>query len=213
MTKRLQDHANWGYLLQEVRRVYRTTSSGGSARVRGHRQTVGRALDSVRRDNPPVCFPEPSELPVCVHLDRVLDNARLATLAGFARVVERLRHRLAWRYGYEHVPQELADRYAYCELIGPRGPVVTEAIIIGLVLFAPRCTYPQHSHQGITESYVAVSGAFSENDTGVYAPGSIILNGPGEAHRITTGVTDPCLLLYAWTGAPARLRDDDLIFD
>lgn len=84
---------------------------------------------------------------------------------------------------------------------------------IGLVMLAPRCTYPQHSHQGITESYVAVSGAFSENDMGVYAPGSVILNQAGQTHRITTGQADPCLLLFAWTGPTENLRDDRLAFD
>lgn len=213
MSERLASQPDWTYLLQEVRRVYRTTSSGGSSRIRDHRRTVIRALDAVREADPPLQPEPPSSLPVCGHLHRALDNARLGPLAGFARVLERIRPNLVWRYGYDNVPNDLADRYGYCELAGPRGPIATEVVIIGLVLFAPRCTYPQHSHQGITESYVAVSGAFSENDTGVYAPGSIILNRAGEAHRITTGHSEPCLLLYAWTGPPERLRDDHLVFD
>lgn len=213
MAERIQDSPNWAYLLQDVRRVYRATSSGGSEVIRAHRRAVARALDGLRAERPSLLLDEPAELPVCAHLDRALDNAREASLASFARNVERVRDLLVWRYGYEVVPPELADRYAYCELAGPRGPVVTESIIVGLVLFAPRCTYPQHSHQGITESYVAVSGAFSENDLGVYAPGSMILNRAGDAHRITTGQSEPCLLLYAWTGPAERLRDDRLVFD
>ncbi len=208
-----RDHHNWAYLLQEVRRVYRNTSSGGSKIIREHQRTVGKALSAVHTVNPSLDFSEPTTLPVCAHLDRALDNGKLGPMASFARAVERIRDVLAWRYGYESVPPKLADRYAYCELAGPRGPMITEEIIIGLVLFAPRCTYPQHSHRGITESYVAISGAFSENDLGVYAPGSIIFNRAAEVHRITTGQTEPCLLLYAWTGTAATLRDDRLTFD
>lgn len=213
MAERLGCRPDWAYLLQEVRRVYRNTSSGGSARIRDHRRSVIRSLDSVRSADPPVRLRDPATLPVCGHLYRALDNARLGPLGGLARVLERVHATLSWRYGYDSVPDHLADRYAYCELAGPRGPITTDAVIVGLVLFAPRCTYPQHSHEGITESYVAVSGAFSENDMGVYAPGSIILNRAGEAHHITTGHSEPCLLLYAWTGEPERLRDDRLVFD
>ena len=31
------------------------------------------------------------------------------------------------------------------------------------VLFAPNTTYPQHSHKEIEESYISISGAWSES--------------------------------------------------
>ena len=43
----------------------------------------------------------------------------------------------------------LRGKYAYAELVGPRGPVVSERLTLGLVLFGPRCTYPAHSHVGM----------------------------------------------------------------
>ena len=103
------------------------------------------------------------------------------------------------------MPKALARRYAYCEVLGPRGPVRCERLILGFVLFAPDTTYPQHSHHDIEESYVSVAGSWSENDAAVYAPGSLILNGAGEEHRIATGRGDPCLLAYAWVGPPDAL--------
>ncbi len=75
------------------------------------------------------------------------------------------------------------------------------------MLFAPGTTYPTHSHHGITESYVCLSGAISENHVGVYAPGSLILNPPEHPHRITTSDREPSLLAYAWVGS-----SDDLIY-
>ena len=81
----------------------------------------------------------------------------------------------------------------------------TGSCALGFVLFAPGTTYPQHSHVGIEESYISVAGAWSENHAAVYAPGSLILNKPGDEHRITTGDLEPCLLAYAWVGAQERL--------
>ncbi|WP_245947410.1 dimethylsulfonioproprionate lyase family protein [Jannaschia seohaensis] len=103
------------------------------------------------------------------------------------------------------MPKALARRYAYCEVLGPKGPVPADDLILGFVLFAPKTTYPQHSHKGISESYISIAGSWSENDAAVFAPGSLILNDDGHEHRITTGDRDPCLLAYAWTGAPEAL--------
>ena len=97
-------------------------------------------------------------------------------------------------------------------MVGPTGPVVTDQIILGLVLFAPACTYPAHSHDGISESYICLSGSVSENDQGVYAPGSLIFNPPEHLHRITVADTQPALLLYAWHGTPEKLRNQRMVF-
>jgi dimethylpropiothetin dethiomethylase len=75
---------------------------------------------------------------------------------------------------------------------------------LGLVLFAPKTTYPAHAHKDITESYICLSGATSENDAGVYVPGSMIINVPEHKHAITTSDREPALLAYAWTGARGR---------
>jgi len=91
-------------------------------------------------------------------------------------------HDLSWQYGYEKVPKGLTNSYAYAELAGAQGPVVSHDIILGVVLFAPGCTYPAHAHKGITESYVCLSGAVSENHQGVYVPGSMIFNPPEHLH-------------------------------
>ena len=77
---------------------------------------------------------------------------------------------------------------------------------------APKTTYPQHSHHEIEESYISIAGAWSENDVAVHAPGSLILNRPGDEHRITTADREPCLLAYAWTGPGDRLNAPDMKF-
>ena len=110
------------------------------------------------------------------------------------------------------MPKGLAGKYAFAELAGPSGPVVIDDVILGLVLFAPSCTYPAHAHDGLTESYVCLSGAVSENDAGVYGPGSLIFNPPGHVHRITTASSQPSLLVYAWAGPPEKLAGQKMTF-
>jgi dimethylpropiothetin dethiomethylase len=131
-------------------------------------------------------------------------------MQGMARALREVKDELHWEYGYERVPKALARKYAYCEILGPQGPIQCDRLILGFVLFAPNTTYPQHSHEDIEESYVSVSGAWSENNKAVYAPGSLIFNQPGDEHRITTGDRDPCLLAYAWIGPDARLANPQM---
>ncbi|MFO7718770.1 MAG: dimethylsulfonioproprionate lyase family protein, partial [Desulfohalobium sp.] len=159
----------------------------------------------------PVVHREPCEKPVCAYLQRALDQAP-ATGHGSIRSLAAVRAGLHWEYGYKRLPQHLARKYAYAECVGPRGPVVANNLILGLVLLAPGTTYPTHAHQTITESYIGLSGAFSENDAGVFGPGSLILNPPGRRHRITVDSYEPCLLAFAWTGDSRDLDDPGMCF-
>lgn len=202
---RLYDSADWLYLLQEFDALYRHGSAGGSSFIRGHRKRVRDSLSRIIYANPPVTLRAPEAKPVTMHLQRALDLGERGAVAGLSRALARVSGLLSWEYGYQKVPRALAKKYAYCEVLGPRGPVVSERLVLGFVLFAPKTVYPQHSHEGIEESYISVAGAWSENDAAVHAPGSLILNRPEHEHRITTADLDPCLLAYAWVGPEERL--------
>ncbi|MXN17742.1 dimethlysulfonioproprionate lyase DddL [Pseudooceanicola sp. GBMRC 2024] len=203
---RLRDCPDWLYLLREYDALYRHGSAGGSRLIRAHRKRVRDALASIIDANPEICDRAPAAKPVTAHLGRALDLGERGAVQGMSRALTRVSHQLTWEYGYEKVPKALARKYAYCEVLGPRGPVRAEKLVLGFVLFAPSTTYPQHSHQEIEESYISVAGDWSENDAAVHAPGSLILNRPGMEHRITTGELAPCLLAYAWTGSEERLN-------
>ena len=209
---RLNEHPNWRYLAREFYEMYRRSSAGGSAKIRSHQRAVRESLSKTLERNPDVAPRPPVELPVCAHFDRALDRGRLERTVTVIRAIERVRDGLHWEYGYEKVPRGLARKYAYTEILGPRGPIVAERLILGLVLFAPKTTYPAHSHSDITESYYGLSGAFSENDDGVHAPGSLIYNPPGRNHRITTDDHEPSLLAYAWIGPVEQLVDQKMRF-
>jgi dimethylpropiothetin dethiomethylase len=208
----LSDHIDWHYLLREIWTVYRFSSAGGSKPIRSHQREVRNLISSEMLKDPEVRLEAAETLPVCDWLGRAIDQGLLEKSAPVVRALRRVVDRLIWRYGYERVPPRLQRRYAYAELMGPRGPVVSERLILGLVLFGPKCTYPVHSHDGITESYVCLSGVVSENDAGVYAPGSLLFTPPNKPHRITTGDFEPTLLAYAWTGPAEKLINQKMVF-
>lgn len=209
---RLADNPDWRYLLHEFHEHYRHLSSGGSAAIRTHQRAVRAGIAATMRDNPPLGGPAPFDLPVTRHLRRALDEGKLERSPGFIRAIEAVAGQLTWQYGYEKVPKGLATRYGFAEFAGPNGPILTDRVILGIVLFAPRCIYPAHAHEGITESYVCLSGAMSENNQGVFAPGSLIFNPPGHTHRITVSEYEPCLLAYAWHGAAPALAGQKMVF-
>jgi dimethylpropiothetin dethiomethylase len=203
---RLRDRPDLGYLVSDFHAIYRYSSAGGSKPIRGHLRRVREAISDVVEENPEVAQRDAHRLPVADHLPRALDMGSRGVLAGLSDSVGRLADSLSWEYGYETVPRGLAGKYGYCEILGPRGPVVSDRLVLGLVLLAPGTTYPQHHHRDIEESYVSIAGAWSENDNAVYTPGALILNAPGHEHRITTDTYQPCLLAYAWLGPVERLR-------
>lgn len=210
--RRLSDCPDWGYLLREFYEAYRFLSSGGSDRIRAHQRAVREAINRVIKANSELRFDAPAQKPVTAHLKRALDEGRLERTATLIRSVESVQSQLIWQYGYEKVPKGLDKTYAYAEICGPNGPILTDEVILGLVLFAPNCTYPAHSHDGISESYICLSGAVSENHQGVYAPGSLIFNPPEHTHRITVSKREPALLAYAWIGPREKLAGQKMVF-
>jgi dimethylpropiothetin dethiomethylase len=209
---RLQDRPDWLYLLRDYYELYRRLSAGGSVKIRSHQKIVRDSINRVIKANAEVHEHAPVSKPVTAHWRRALDNGRMERHAPFIRALESVQAHLVWQYGYEKVPRGLERTYAYAELVGPTGPVITDEVILGLVLFAPGCTYPAHAHDGISESYICLSGAVSENDQGVYAPGSLIFNPPEQRHRITVADQNPALLCYAWTGMREKLANQKMVF-
>ena len=209
---RLRDLPDWGYLLLEFAELYRRGKAGGSARIRAHQRAVREAIGKTLAANPPVLRREPMKKPVTAHLGRAFDQGRRGATQSVVQAIERVAAELTWLYGYEKVPPGLGQKFAYAEFAGPHGPVVTPEVILGVVLFAPKCTYPAHAHEGLTESYYTLAGAVSENDQGVYAPGSLIFNPPGRMHRITVSDNEPSLLAYAWQGPPEKLAGQKMVF-
>jgi dimethylpropiothetin dethiomethylase len=209
---RLDDRPDWRYLLREFYELYRRGKAGGSARIRAHQRAVREAVGRLMDANPPVLGGPIEDKPVTAHLKRALDNGRRESTQSVIRAIESVLPEVSWLYGYEKVPRGLSRKFAFAVFAGQQGPVYSEEVNLGMVLFAPKCTYPAHSHEGLTESYYTLSGSVSENDDGVYAPGSLIFNPPGRMHRITVSDSEPSLLSYAWHGPKEKLAGQKMVF-
>ncbi|MEL7463315.1 MAG: dimethylsulfonioproprionate lyase family protein [Pseudomonadota bacterium] len=210
--QRLTGFPDWTYLLREFYELYRALPSGGSEKIRAHQRIVREAISRVLKAKPEMRFDPAERLPVTAHMTRALNEAEPYHTAPLSRAIGVVQDSLIWRYGYDKVPRGLRNSYGFAELCAPSGPVVSEEVKLGVVLFAPGCTYPAHAHKGISESYVCLSGAVSENHQGVYAPGSLIFNPPGQMHRITVSDREPALLAYAWVGPRDELVDQKMKF-
>ncbi len=208
----LNDCPDWRYLLMECYELYRHLDSGGSDLIRSHQRQVREAISRTMKSNPEINIDVIADKPVTKHLKRVLDEGKNQLHASVIRSFESIHDRLNWQYGYEKMPRSLDNKYAYAEICGPQGPVISAEVILGVVLFAPCCVYPSHAHDGITESYICLSGSVSENHQGVYSPGSMIFNPPAHTHRITVSRKEPALLLYAWVGDQENLKQQTMVF-
>jgi len=194
------------HLLKEIEQHYHTFSAGGSASVRRHMKCVRGELRQVLRASgthnlhpPPRGQPT---RPVVVHLERAVSSGlreRCGTITSYLSQVSPL---LEFKHGYpqKNSRTRLQERFAFADLVGPHGLIHSEDLSIGFVLLAPGTTYPEHAHHHVNESYITLSGTWSQNDQGVFTPGSLVFNDALRPHRITTSQAEPVLLLYAWEG-------------
>lgn len=203
---------DWVYLLREFHDFYFTLSSGGSKPIRAHQRRVRARITALLRTHLVLLPVAPDPKPVTAHLRRALDAGKGECAAPLIRAIEAVALGLRWEHGYERMPKGLAEAFAFAEFAGPRGPIASPDLILGVVLFAPGCVYPAHAHTEISESYVCLSGATSENDAGVFGPGSLIFNAPGHMHRITVSDREPSLLAWAWEGPREALAGQKLEF-
>ncbi|MEM0898792.1 MAG: dimethylsulfonioproprionate lyase family protein [Pseudomonadota bacterium] len=209
---KLLDDADLYYVLREFNLAYRFASNGGSAAIRGHMRRVRERLSGLLKLNPQVQYTVPTRVPVNGHLPRALDNGEQGHAESFNRATRKVADRLHWQYGYEKLPVNLMRKYGYADVVGPEGLIRSDNLALGYVLFAPECTYPSHKHDGISESYIVLSGACSQNDIGVFRAPSMIFNAPGTTHTIRTPSTEPVLLAYAWTANPEDLATHKMKF-
>jgi dimethylpropiothetin dethiomethylase len=208
----LEDYPDWVYLLREFQNAYSIGTAGGSKKIRRHLKEVRERLAKCMTSNPPLVFDPPQRQPVCAHLGRAIDNGERERMGSMVRAFQKISDRLVWQFGYDSMPKDLHNRYAFVEVLGSHGLVRSSTLQLGFVLFAPGTTYPAHAHEGIAESYICLSGTTSENDMGVFVPGSLIFNMPNHEHTITTSDREPVLLSYAWIGSEEDLAHQVMKF-
>lgn len=149
---------------------------------------------------------KPQHLPACRHLATALSLGQHGPMADLVAVVEKIADRLRWVQNPNYVADAnmrdfIAD-YAYAELVGPTGMVISADIALGLLLIGPDKLYPPHRHPA-AEVYLAVAGEAAWQRGGEAwqsnPPGALILHEPNVVHAMRT-LDQPLLALYAWRG-------------
>jgi hypothetical protein len=151
-----------------------------------------------------------------IHLRESAEHARAApyraTPHGYGRdgpyreILERLapvHASLPWVYHYapRSPAEELADRIAFAELIGPDGPLWAPGCRVGFTVVAEQTAYPLHSHPAV-ELYLVLAGR-AEWSTPTcnrrVPPGDLVLHRSDEPHSMRTS-DEPLLALWGWRG-------------
>lgn len=136
-------------------------------------------------------------------LESALAAAPGRALAALAQALRLVRHQLPWTYHYAPRPgeEDLANRIAFAELIGPDGPMNHASARVGLTLVAPTTLYPAHAHPAV-ELYWIISGHARWTSTGadkIVPPGELVLHRSHEPHAMQT-LEAPLLALWSWSG-------------
>lgn len=114
--------------------------------------------------------------------------------------LEAVRPSLHWRRNASYGNAAFVDGYGYCELLGPAGHVRDASVAMGILLLAPRTTYPAHAHPA-RETYAVVAGRAQWRQGNAHwrvrSPGERIEHAPNEPHAMRTE-EEPLLAAYVW---------------
>lgn len=116
---------------------------------------------------------------------------------------------LQWFQSYTEADLSKAfiDNYAYCEIVGNRGPLFSEKFAAGIFLIGPDQLYPSHSHEACEfyfplipqTQFAHLDHDAAEIDWQSVQPGEFFYNQSWQPHAIRTGMK-PMMVLYLWFG-------------
>ena len=156
-------------------------------------------------DSPERCLSVPGDQPPCAHLDD-LPRPSAVDPAAVTGALLAARDALAWGAAYPELAGDsrydaFRSAYAYTELVGPRGPVVTDRLGAFFTIQGPGVLYPPHAHPAPEVYWVAAGTAQwrrGHEDWVTRPPGSFIFHESGMPHATRTE-NEPLLALAFWT--------------
>jgi len=200
-----KDHKNtWYRLMAGLYLTFESVCPAGSELMMHHLEKVNACFKQMITH--PVLQPrEPMKKPVVRYLRDALKMGMYFNESPIYHTIGLMDHHLTWECGYEHMPEGLADNYAYTEVIGPRGPVLCGQLIVGMLLLGPSCHYPSHRYPNLEVSYVCLGGYVNVNDLTILTTNSFVLIPQNQSHWLSTEEEIPSLLAYARLGEPQDL--------
>jgi mannose-6-phosphate isomerase-like protein (cupin superfamily) len=117
---------------------------------------------------------------------------------------------LHWEQSYRRedglVPERMLDGYGFAEIIGLRGPVVSDRIRAGLAIWGPDIDYPQHHHQA-QEAYILLAGSarfqFADSPPEIRRAGDVVFVASNRLHGFRTQA-EWLVVCYLWQGGDLR---------
>jgi quercetin dioxygenase-like cupin family protein len=136
-------------------------------------------------------------------VERALDSVRLDSVADIAACLRPVHMLMAWTYHYipRTTSEDLGDRIAFAELIGPGGPMSAPHALVGFTVMAEQTIYPLHCHPAV-ELYLVICGVArwqTQNADRLVSPGEYVLHDSDESHAMQT-FSEPMLALWSWSG-------------
>jgi mannose-6-phosphate isomerase-like protein (cupin superfamily) len=127
-------------------------------------------------------------------------------LQAFVRHQGQLRWEQSYRKGDGLVPDAMLDAYGFAEIIGARGPFVSDRIRAGIAIWGPGVVYPRHQHQA-EEIYILLSGSArfklgDETETR-YQRGDVVFVASNTPHAFCCD-DEALVVCYLWQAGDLR---------
>jgi mannose-6-phosphate isomerase-like protein (cupin superfamily) len=150
-----------------------------------------------------------SRLAVADRLEAALDSSVTEAhelLQTFIRYQDHLHWEQSYRKGDGLVPDAMLDAYGFAEIIGARGPFVSERIRAGIGIWGPAIDYPQHQHRA-EEVYILLSGSarFKLGDKAEtsHHHGDVVFVASNTPHAFRSG-DEGLVVCYLWQAGDLR---------
>jgi mannose-6-phosphate isomerase-like protein (cupin superfamily) len=116
-----------------------------------------------------------------------------------------------WEQSYTKADKAVGDdmlaNYGYAEIIGKRGPFVSERIRAGVGVFGPGIDYPAHRHQA-EEIYIILAGSADFRVGSGAQPerreARDTIHVPSQLHHGFCTINEPLVFFYLWQGGDLR---------
>ena len=117
---------------------------------------------------------------------------------------------LLWEQSYRRedkvVPDKMLDSYGFAEILGSRGPFVSNRIRSGIGVYGRGVHYPRHRHRA-EEVYLPLCGSARfhiDGETIERGPGDVVFVASDTAHGFTVGEDRALVVLYLWQAGDLR---------
>ena len=151
----------------------------------------------------------PKITPATKNLKRGIETASPET-RGLIELFDQHKSLLYWEQTYSKkdafISEAMLADYGYAELIGTRGPFVSDRIRCGVGIYGANITYPMHWHLA-EEIYIPLSGGarytIGDKPETRHGPGEVVFVKSNTPHEFSTD-DEALVVFYLWQAGDLR---------